>query len=265
MEKNSIELENDVFSCKQTGDIAFITFKQNPIEILTNKEVMDAFFSTFERIDDSQIIRGIVITNSSEYTGGFYLKRRISHIIGSLKHETQRRAISRLKHSMEHLVDLFTNITKPTVAALNGDIGETVFGISLACDFRYASSNTIFHHPTVKLGLPTDGVLAFYLIHYIGLPQSIDILLTKTKLSASEVKELGLLTDVTADEELMNRCVEKLNDISQHPNHSISAIKRLIRPDVNEIHKFIDKAFQEILGNLNEIIEALSDDRTVFD
>ncbi len=189
MEKNSIDIENDVFSCKQTDEIAFVTFKQNPLEILASVELKDEFISTFSKIDNSREIRGIVITNSTEYIGGNYqkLKRIISDIVETLIYEKRRPAIERLKNSTEQLISLFINITKPTVAGLNGDIGETVFGISLACDFRYAASNTIFHHPTVKLGLPTDGVLAFYLVNYIGLPRTLDILSTKTSLTAPEV------------------------------------------------------------------------------
>ena len=261
MEKNSIEIENDVFSCRQTDNVAIVTFKQNPMEILANNEVKDAFISALSKIDDSRKIRGMVITNSPEYIGGNYLKLRsiISRIVETLKVETRRTAIQRLKNSTEHLVNLFINLTKPTVAAMNGDIGETVFGISLACDFRYATYNTIFHHQTVKLGLPTDGVLAFYLVNYIGRPRSIDILLSKTSHTAPEVRDLGLLTDVTADEELMSRCVEKLNVISQNPSHSISAMKQLLRPDENEIHMYVDRAFETIVLNLDEIKETLSD------
>ena len=259
MEKNSIEIENDVFSCKQTDDVAFVTFKQNVIEILTNEEVRNAFFSTFSKIEDSQKIKGVVITNSSKYTGDANLKSFITHTIEALEYGEQNVTIKRFKNSLEQLANFFSNITKPTVTALNGNIGEALFAVSLACDFRYATSNTIFHIQTVKLGLPTTGVLAFYLVNYIGLPRSIDILLTKTSLSAPEVHDLGLLTDVTADEELMSRCVEKLNDISQYPSYSISAMKRILRPDANEISRFIDRAFEEFGLNLKEIKKALSD------
>ena len=261
MEKNSIEIENDVFSCKQTDNVAFVTFNQNPLEILANDELKNTFISTLTEIDDSREIRGIVFANSPEYIGGNYskLKNIISYIVETLRAERRKPAIQRLKHSMENLVNLFINLTKPTVAALSGDIGETVFGISLACDFRFATSNTIFHHQTVELGLPTDGVLAYYLVNYVGQPRSLDILLTKNSLSASEVQELGLLTDVTADEELMNRCIEKLNDISRNPIHSISAVKQLLRPDKNEIYRYIDRAYETILLNLDEIKEMLSD------
>ncbi len=259
MGKNSIEIENDVFSCKQTDDVAFLTFKRNVIEIVTNYAVRDAFFSTFSKIEDSPKVKGVVVTNSSKYTGDTNLESFIAHTIESLKYGEQNITIRRFKNTMEQLANFFSNINKPTISALNGDIGEALFAVSLACDFRYATSNTVFHIQTVKLGLPTTGVLAFYLVNYIGLPRSIDILLTKTSLSAPEAHNLGLLTDVTADEELMSRCVEKLDAISQYPSYSISAMKRILRPDPSEISKLLDRAFEEFGLNLKEIRKALSD------
>ena len=253
MAKNLIEIENDVFSCKQKDDVALVTLNQNANEILTNNEAKDAFLSTFSTIDDSLKIKGVVITNSSKYTGDINLKRLITYISEVLKYDRRDIAIHRFKNSMAQLVNLFINITKPTVAALNGDIGQGFFAISLACDFRYATPNTTFYLPSVKLGLPTTGVLAFYLVHYIGLPRSIDILFTKTSLSAPEVHDLGLLTDVTTDGELINHCIEKINDICQYPSYGISAMKRLLRPDANEIYKFIDRAFEAFILNLNVI------------
>ena len=253
MIKNLTEIENDVFSCKQTDDVALVTLNQNANEILANNEAKDAFLSTFSTIDESPKIKGVVITNSSKYTGDINLKRLITYISEVLKYDRRDISIRRFKNSMAQLVNLFINITKPTFAAMNGDIGQGFFAISLACDFRYATPNTTFHFPAVKQGLPTTGVLAFYLVHHIGLPRSIDIFLTKTSLSAPEAHDLGLLTDVNTDEELINRCIEKLNDISQYPSYGISAMKRLLQPDANEIHKLIDRAFEAFILNLNLI------------
>ena len=78
----------------------------------------------FQPIDDSRKIRGVVITNSSKFTGDTDLKRLITYISEVLKHQRQDIAIHRFKNSMKQLVNLFFNITKPTVDALNGDIGQ---------------------------------------------------------------------------------------------------------------------------------------------
>ena len=259
MENNTIDIDNDVFLCTQTEDVAFVSFKENPLEILSDSEIMDAFFSTFTKIDDSRKIKGVVITNWSEYSGGIYLKKAISHIVETLKHEKQSTAIQRLKNSIEQLVNLFINLTKPTITALNGNIGEVLFAMSLVCDFRYSTPNTIVNIPTVKFGLPTTGVLPFFLAHHVGKPRSIDILITKTSLNAAELNDLGLLTDVVTDEEIINQCIKILKDISRYPSYGISAMKRILRPDTNEVSKFIDRAFEEFILNINEVKETLSD------
>ena len=259
MGKNSIEIENEVFSCEQTDDVAVITFKRDAIDLLTNSEVRNAFYSTFSKIEDSQNIKGVLIKNSSNYTGETSLKSFIKHMIENLEYGKQNVTIQRLKNTLEQLARFFNSIAKPTVTALNGDIGEALFAVNLACDFRYATSNTNFHIETVKFGLPTTGVLAFYLLHYIGVPRSIDLLLTKTTLSAHEALELGLLTDIIGEDELMRQCVEKLNDASRYPSYSISAMKRVLRPDANEISKLLDSAFEEFGLNLKEIRKALAD------
>lgn len=258
MGENSIEIENDVFLCTRTDDVAFLSFKQNPIEVLSDSDIMNAFFSTFSKIDDSRKIKGLVITNWSEYTGGIYLKGVISHIVETLKHERQSIAIQRLKNSLDQLVNRFINFTKPTITAFNGNIGEVLFAMGLVCDFRYATPNTIIHLPTVKFGLPTTGVLPFYLAHHIGAARSIEILMSKTSLDANEVNDLGLLTDLVPDEEMITRCITKLNDISQYPSYGIASMKRILRPDANEISKFMDRAFEEFILNINEIKESLS-------
>ncbi len=254
----SIEIENEAFICTQTDDIAFVSFKQNPIEILSDSEVMNSFFDTFAKIDDSRDIIGVVISNWSEYTGGIYLKEVISRIVENVIHERQNAAIQRLKNSIEQLINFFNNISKPTVAAMNGDIGEVLFTVGLGCDFRYITPSTTIYLPTLEFGFPTTGVLPYHLIHYIGLTRTREILLSRTSLSAAEVHELGLVTNIVTEEEIINHCIKKLNEISVFPIHGIAARKRILRPDANEISKYINRAFEEFILNLNEIKETLA-------
>ena len=259
MGNDSIEIENEVFSCKQADDVALVTFNRNVIELLSNSEARNAFYATFSKIEDSDKILGVVITNSSNYSGDTKLQSFINHIIENLEYGKQNLTIQRFKNTLEQLASFFSNIKKPTVAALKGNIGEALFAVSLACDFRYATPDTTFHIQTVKIGLPTTGVLAFYLVHYIGLPQSIDVLLTKTSLSATEANTLGLLTDVVAEDELMHRYKEKFDAIRQYPSYSILAMRRILRPDASEISRFLDRAFEEFGLNLKVIRKTLSD------
>ena len=250
MEKNRIEIETDGFLCTQKEDVCFVNLNQNAIEILTRNDVRDQFMSTLEKIDNSENVRGLILMNSPTYEGDIELRKLIAYFFEVFKSEIDNRTVHRLKNSTKQLVDLFINYTKPVIVGLSGDIGQILFGFSLACDFRFATSNTIFHLPSVKLGLPTTGVLAYYLVQYIGRQRSTELLLTTTSLSAIEAKELRLLNDVTTEEELINKCLEKLNEIKLYPSYGISAIKRVFQPNVSEVTRIIDKAFDEFILNL---------------
>ncbi|MBW2492360.1 MAG: enoyl-CoA hydratase/isomerase family protein [Deltaproteobacteria bacterium] len=250
MVKNVIEVETDGFSCEQKEDVCFFSFNQNAGEIATRIDIKDQLLSTLKKIDDSEKIRGLVIANSPTYKGDTDLINMISYFSKVIRSPIEDGAVSRFKNATLQLVNILVNFTKPTIAAMNGDIGQIFFGLSLACDFRFATSNTIFHFPSVKLGLPTTGVLAYYLIRFIGHHRSTELLLSKTSLSAPEAKDLGLLTGVTTDEELMDYCIEKLNVIKQYPSYGISAVKRVLQADASDVTNFIDKAFDEFILNL---------------
>ena len=67
---------------------------------------------------------------------------------------------------------------------------------------------------------------------------------------APEAKELGLLNYVTTEEELINKCLEKLNEIRLYPGYGISSMKRVLQPDASDVTRVIDKAFDEFIMNL---------------
>ena len=250
MAKNRLEIETDGFSCKQKEDFCLVNLNQNAIEILTRIDVKDQFLSTLRKIDDSKKIKGLVIANSPTYRVDIDLRNLIAHFSKIFRYGIEDRTVSRFKNSILQLVNIFINYTIPTIVAMNGAIEDNLFGLSLACDFRFATPNTTFHFPSVKMGLPTTGVLAYYLVQYIGRQRTTDLLLTKTSLSAPEAKDLGLLTGVTIDEELIDNCLEKLNVINQYPSYGVSAVKRVLQPNPSEVANFIDKAFDQFILNL---------------
>ena len=250
MAKNLIEIEADGFSCKRKEDICFLDLNQNSIGILTRRDVKDQFISTLKKIDESKNIRGLVIANSPTYKGDLELKNLLAYFSKVFRSRIEDREVNLFQHATSQVIDIFINYTKPTIAAMRGDIGEYLFTLSLTCDFRFATSNTLFHFPSIKLGLPTPGVMAYYLIQYIGRQRATDLLLTKTSLSASEAKDLGLLNGVTENENLIADCIEKLNVINQHPSHGIAAVKNILNPNSSDVTGIMNKAFEKFKFNL---------------
>ena len=94
-------------------------------------------------------------------------------------------------------------IYKPVIAAVNGYcLG---YGLTLVswCDFVIASENAQFGFPEVRLGIPT-------IVGAIRLPQrltwhhAMELLLTGDRIDARRAREIGLVGEVVAADELMD-------------------------------------------------------------
>src|SRR5205085_8564059 len=96
------------------------------------------------------------------------------------------------------------NLDKLTVAAINGYAIQTGLSLSLACDFRVASTEARLGSATLRFGLlPDEGGHAL-VVQLIGLAKALDFFLRKRILKADEALELGLVNEVVAPDQLMD-------------------------------------------------------------
>ena len=101
-------------------------------------------------------------------------------------------------------------LTKPTVAALNGDAIGVGLELALACDLRLA-------HEQARLGLPqvTDGLIPFCggtqrLPRIVGQAKALELILTGELLEAREALRIGLVTEAVAADTFTARVDEIL-------------------------------------------------------
>lgn len=93
-------------------------------------------------------------------------------------------------------------IFKPVIAAVNGYcLG---YGLTLVtwCDFVIASERAEFGYPEVRIGTPTI-VGAIRLPQKLGWHHAMELLLTGDRIDAHRAKEIGLVGDVVAADDLM--------------------------------------------------------------
>jgi 2-(1,2-epoxy-1,2-dihydrophenyl)acetyl-CoA isomerase len=134
---------------------------------------------------------------------------------------------------------------------MNGNIGPETFGYSMAYDFRLATRGTSFNFPNLHLGFPHSGALSYFLVRNIGQAKAVELLLTKTTISAVEALDLGLITQLVSEEELEYQCIEKLNEVSKFPSYAIAETRRLLQPDFSELQEHIKTSLDSSLRNLH--------------
>jgi 2-(1,2-epoxy-1,2-dihydrophenyl)acetyl-CoA isomerase len=135
------------------------------------------------------------------------------------------------------------NLDKLTVAALNGVAIQTGLSLALACDFRIASSDARLGSATLRFGLLPDEGGQFLLVQLLGVARAMDFLMRKRIVSAAEALELGLVHEVVAADELLDRAMHLARELAEGPQVAMRMLKRSI---YNATEMTLTQALDEI-------------------
>jgi enoyl-CoA hydratase/carnithine racemase len=99
-------------------------------------------------------------------------------------------------------VDAVARLTRPVIAAIQGDALAEGFELALACDLRVVCDRTHFAMPQLSLGrLPAHGGTQ-RLPRIIGRMRALDLLFTGRTIDAAEAAAMGLATQVVPFKDL---------------------------------------------------------------
>ncbi len=113
-------------------------------------------------------------------------------------------------------VEAVAVITKPTLAALNGDALGIGLELALACDLRLAVEGSHFGLPQVTHGLTPFGGGTQRLPRVVGQAKALELVLTGESIDATEAQRIGLIslmaptaTFTTRVDEVVQNLLEK--------------------------------------------------------
>ncbi|GAA0379423.1 enoyl-CoA hydratase-related protein [Bacillus horti] len=127
----------------------------------------------------------------------------------------------------------FYQLEKPVIAAVNGAAAGAGMSLALACDFRIASANASFIEAFIHIGLVPDSGSSYFLPRIVGLAKALELSILGEKLSAEQAQELGLVTKVTQQEELMEHTLAFAERLADMPTKAIGQIKQTIYKGIN--------------------------------
>ncbi len=119
-------------------------------------------------------------------------------------------------------------LDKITIAAVNGVAIQTGLSLALSCDFRIAATESRLGSGTLRFGLLPDEGGHYLLVQHIGLAQTLDFVLRKKIVSASEAKELGLVHEVVSGDQLKFVAEELARDMATGPQVATRLLKRTV-------------------------------------
>jgi enoyl-CoA hydratase/carnithine racemase len=117
---------------------------------------------------------------------------------------------------------------KPTIAVVDGICCGGGFATAISCDFILASSTSRFGSPETKVGL-IDGLVAPALYGRVPMPVIKYLLFSGDLIEATYAREVGLIFDILAADELMPRAEALLKKFAANGQAIIAEYKQSIR------------------------------------
>jgi len=132
------------------------------------------------------------------------------------------------------LMGALIDFDKPIVAAVQGVAiggGTTMLG---HCDFVYAGESARFQVPFVNLALVPEFGSSYLLPLRSGYVRAAELVLLGQPFNAARAAQLGLVTQVVPNQQLLATASETARQLAEKPAHALQACKRLMKQAVRE-------------------------------
>lgn len=196
--------------------------------------------TAFTQMRDDASIRVVIVTGAPPvFSAG-----ADSPIRGSMSAEERRRVFMETKSQFRRLFERVTTtlegLEQITIAMINGHAVGGGWGLTLACDFRWAAAEAELWIPEVDLGVPLGVGSTTRFVRLVGPAVAKEIILEGRRYGAVEAAGLGLVHRVVPGPLLAKAVEEYAQLIAAKPfrplaemKARINAITRTGFPEVN--------------------------------
>ena len=227
-------MENSFIKTYKSDTICFICLARPEKKNALSQQMVTELTNAFLNAEKDKQIRIIILkANGDAFCSGADLESLIK--IRELSFE-QNLDDSK---QMSDLLNAIYRSSKITIAIIEGPAIAGGCGLVSACDFAFATPQSRFGYPEVRIGF-VPAVVAFFLIKKIGETRAKELLLTGEIILAEKALKFGLINEILDQQEIHLYAEEFANRMSNETSlNSISMTKELIS-------KFSGKTLDEI-------------------
>ena len=209
-----------------------------------NNEVLTELALVFENVYTNQQIKGVIITGAGAkaFVAG-------ADIAAFSKFDKQQG--EELANFGQQLFFKIENCPKPVIAAVNGFALGGGCELAMSCHFRIASDNAKFGQPEVNLGLIPGYGGTQRMTQLVGKGRAMQWMMTGELIDAAKALATGLVNEVVAAGDLIQRCSEILSLIFSKSPQAVAKLVLAINAGTDPgKHGFTEEAklFSECFG-----------------
>jgi enoyl-CoA hydratase/carnithine racemase len=224
----------------RNGPIATVTLDRVEYRNSLSDAMLGELIEVFGALRDDAGSRVVIVTGAPPVfsAGAHYPVRR------AMSAEERRQVFlstpNQFRRLFERVTGVLENLEQTTIAMINGHAIGGGFGLTLACDFRWAAAEAMLGIPEVDLGVPLGVASTTRFVRLVGPACAKEIIMEGRRYTAAEAQAMGLVHRVVPGDQLAAAVREYAELLAAKPftplaqvKARINAIARTGIPEVN--------------------------------
>jgi enoyl-CoA hydratase/carnithine racemase len=222
------------------GHVATVTLDRPEHRNSLSDAMLGELIEVFSALRDDVGTRVVIVTGAPPvFSAGAH-----SAVKSGMSADERRRVFlatrSQFRRLFERVNGLLENLEQTTIAMVNGHAIGGGFGLTLACDFRWAAAEAMLWIPEIDLGVPLGVASTTRFVRLVGPARAKEIIMEGRRYTAAEAYAMGLVHRVVPGNELAAAVHEYAQRLAAKPfaplaevKARINAIARTGIPEVN--------------------------------
>jgi 2-(1,2-epoxy-1,2-dihydrophenyl)acetyl-CoA isomerase len=214
-------MEFNVIDFKVTEGVAIITLNRPDKLNSFNQEMAMDVQDALDFCMDSDEVRAVLITGAGR---GFCAGQDLAEAIAPGAAQIEEH----VETKYNPMVRKIRGLEKPVIAAVNGVAAGAGANLAFCCDIVLASESARFIQSFINIGLIPDTGGTYFLPRLVGFHRATALMMLGDKVTAQEAKDLGLVYQVFADDQLMEGAMALALRMAQMPTRGLGLTKRAL-------------------------------------
>lgn len=225
IEEHPISVEHDL------GSVAMVTINRPDKLNALNAEVMAAIKAMVAWVEATEHVRVVVITGAQPSAplegkrakpNAFVAGADITEFVGKVSEDIR-------VMFADNAVEALWNLSKPTIAMVDGFALGGGCEVACSCDVRIASTRSRFGTPEVNLGLIPGYGATQRLANLVGYGKTMEMIFTGEMIDAAEAHRIGLANKVCEPEDLLDTTMAMARMIGSKSSNTLKVGKATVR------------------------------------
>lgn len=206
------------------GGVATLTFSRpeamNALDVATKESLLQLL----REVGNDPQVRCVVLTGTGR---AFCVGQDLKEHIALLEEDPEQLWTTVARH-YNPIVELIATMDKPVISAVNGVAAGAGAAFAFASDLRYVAASAGFNLAFTGIALSCDSGSSWSLPRLVGTAKAKELLLFPRTVRADEALELGLATEVVADEDLAGHVAQVAGRLAEGPTLAYGAVRRSV-------------------------------------